>query len=130
MMNDPNKQRQAIPVISYDPGHDDTKQMRIEMVNADIEAGRVTIPSDNGPRNLPPLSYVADAVAHELEQLAKYLANVITLDDHVQTHAEARGLGKADLNASLSQRLGHARGAIEVAVRNVKHQAGLLKEAK
>ncbi len=81
-------------------------------------------------RELPPLRNVADAVAHELEQLAKYLSNVITLDDNVQQHAEARALSRNDLNASLAQRIGHARGAIEVAVRNVKHQAGLLKGAK
>lgn len=43
-------------------------------------------------RELPPLRDIADAVAHELEQLAKYLANVVTLDDHVQTHAEARAI--------------------------------------
>ncbi len=129
-MNTPNdnKAKQLIPVISYDPGHLD-KEARIVMVNEDLKAGRVRIPGEY-ERELLPLRNIADAVAHELEQLARYLSNVITLDDNVQQHAEARALSRNDLNASLAQRLGHARGAIEVAARNVKHQAGLLKEAK
>lgn len=81
-------------------------------------------------RNLPPLRNMADAVAHELEQLAIYLTKTVELDAHVQATVEKTSLSRNDLNAALAQRLGAALGALEVAARNVRHQAGLLKEAK
>lgn len=81
-------------------------------------------------RNLPPLAEMAPAVAHELEQLAIYLQKTVEIDAMVQATVEKNSLSRNDLNASIAQRLGTALGAIEVAVRNVRHQAGLLKEAK
>lgn len=81
-------------------------------------------------RDLPDLAHMASAVAHELEQLALYLDKTCDLDMLVQMDVEKRALSRSDLNASLAQRLGTVLGAIQVAARNVRHQAKLLKEAK
>ena len=81
-------------------------------------------------RDLPDLAHMAPAVAHELEQLALYLDKTVDLDMLVQMDVEKRSLAKNDLNASLAQRLGTVLGAIQVAARNVRHQAKLLKESK
>ncbi len=81
-------------------------------------------------RDLPDLAHMAPAVAHELEQLALYLDKTVACDAMVQEEVSRHSIGRNDMNASLAQRLGAALGALEVAARNVRHQAKLLKEAK
>lgn len=80
-------------------------------------------------RDLPDLAHMTPAVAHELEQLALYLDKTVACDAMVQAEVSKHSIGRNDMNASLAQRLGAALGALEVAARNVRHQAKLLKEA-
>lgn len=114
MSNDPHKELQHIPVISYDAEHFDPKARQVLPV----------------VRALPGLAHMAPAVAHELEQLALYLDKTVACDAMVQEEVSKHSIGRNDMNASLAQRLGAALGALEVAARNVRHQAKLLKEAK